>query len=68
METTQSNLKADFASVVDWRNKTIVEKHLIEEVRKRPPLWNFKLPLVQRSLKIRNNLWEEVAASIDGCI
>ncbi|XP_028046923.1 uncharacterized protein LOC105828309 [Monomorium pharaonis] len=51
----------------NWRNKKVTEEErLIEEIHKRPPLWNFKLPLTERSLRIKNKLWEEVAALIDG--
>lgn len=64
METTQSsNQKTNN----DWRNNKIMEEEqLIEEVHKRPPLWNFKLPLVERSLHIKKKLWKEIYISMNG--
>ncbi|KAL0130269.1 hypothetical protein PUN28_002105 [Cardiocondyla obscurior] len=51
----------------DWRNSKILqEEQLIEEVRKRPALWNFKLPLSDQTLKIKKRLWEEIAVAMNG--
>ncbi|KYQ47656.1 hypothetical protein ALC60_13412, partial [Trachymyrmex zeteki] len=42
------------------------EKSLILAVHLREPLWNYKLPLSQRNIKITRNLWEEVANVLNG--
>ncbi|XP_036149088.1 uncharacterized protein LOC118647755 [Monomorium pharaonis] len=44
------------------------EETLILEVQLREPLWNYKLPLPQRSIKIIKNLWQEVANALNGKI
>ncbi|GAB1867430.1 hypothetical protein CAJAP_08509 [Camponotus japonicus] len=57
METTPSQTQSPSQETNDWRNKKISEEEqLIEEVHKRPALWNFKLPLVERSLQIKKKL------------
>lgn len=67
METTPSQTQSPSQETSDWRNKKISEEEqLIEEVHKRPALWNFKLPLVERSLQIKKKLWEEIYASMNG--
>jgi len=66
METQVSNLREEASN---WRNKKIMEEeHLIAEIHKRPALWNFKLPLSERSLQIKKKLWEEISASMNGKI
>ncbi|TGZ51407.1 Uncharacterized protein DBV15_12432, partial [Temnothorax longispinosus] len=42
------------------------EESLILEVQNRPPLWNFTLPLKDRSTQIKKQLWEEVAQTFNG--
>ncbi|XP_011166303.1 uncharacterized protein LOC105200446 isoform X2 [Solenopsis invicta] len=37
------------------------EETLILEVRNRSALWNYSLPLKERNLKIKKQLWEEIA-------
>ncbi|XP_018354310.1 PREDICTED: uncharacterized protein LOC108755666 [Trachymyrmex septentrionalis] len=44
------------------------EETLILEVQLREPLWNYKLPLSQRNLKITKKLWQEVANALNGKI
>lgn len=44
------------------------EETLILEVQSREPLWNFKLPLPQRNIRITKKLWQEVANALDGKI
>ncbi|XP_011056194.1 PREDICTED: uncharacterized protein LOC105147105 [Acromyrmex echinatior] len=44
------------------------EETLILEVQLREPLWNYKLPLSLRNLKITKNLWQEVANALNGKI
>ncbi|CAD6221994.1 GSCOCG00011698001-RA-CDS [Cotesia congregata] len=39
---------------------------LLLEVQSRPPLWNFELPLVQRSKEIVTALWQEVSRALNG--
>ncbi|XP_077280527.1 uncharacterized protein LOC143907561 [Temnothorax americanus] len=62
-ETTQIlNQEADG----NWRSKKIQEEEqLIEEVRKRPPLYDCRRPLAERALKARNKLWEEIIAAMN---
>lgn len=61
-DTVRNNQDAE----LNWRStKTVQEEQLIEEIHKRPALWNFKLPLVERSLKIKKKLWEEVSTSMN---
>jgi len=48
--------------------KIAMEEQLIDEVFRRPGLWNFKLPLVERSPQVKKKLWEEVFAAMDGNI
>lgn len=42
------------------------EEQLILEVQKRPPLWNFTLPLKERSKTIKQKLWDEVSEEMEG--
>ncbi|XP_011876493.1 PREDICTED: uncharacterized protein LOC105566804 [Vollenhovia emeryi] len=42
------------------------EEILIEEVRKRPPLWNFKLHISERGARTKEKLWEEIAVNMKG--
>lgn len=44
------------------------EETLILEVQSREPLWNYKLPLPQRNIRIVKNLWQEVADALNGNI
>ncbi|XP_011883826.1 PREDICTED: uncharacterized protein LOC105570976, partial [Vollenhovia emeryi] len=46
--------------------KTRNEEILIEEVRKRPPLWNFKLHISERGARTKEKLWEEIAVNMKG--
>lgn len=58
MELTPSQIHSPSQQTSDWRKKKkkkkkfSEEEQLIEEVHKRPSLWNFKLPLVERSVQI----------------
>lgn len=63
-----SNVTNDNACASPLLAKQLLEKKLIEEIRQRPPLWNFKLPLAERGLRVKDKLWEEVAQSLDGKI
>ncbi|XP_072764588.1 uncharacterized protein [Anoplolepis gracilipes] len=50
----------------NWRNSKILEEEqLIEEIHKRPPLWNFKLPLSERTMQAKKKLWEEIKIAIN---
>ncbi|XP_036147075.1 uncharacterized protein LOC118647047 isoform X1 [Monomorium pharaonis] len=42
------------------------EEILIEEIRKRPPLWNFKLHISERGARTKKKLWKEIAVSMKG--
>lgn len=42
------------------------EECLILEVQNKPPLWNYELPLKERNVKMKNQLWEEVAQVFNG--
>lgn len=45
----------------NWRNQKIIqEEQLIEEVRKRPALYDCHRPIAERGLRARNKLWEEI--------
>ena len=48
-----------------WTDKIRLREHLIAEIRKRPPLWNFKLPLAKRRIHRRERLWEEVSIKLN---
>ncbi|XP_044590877.1 uncharacterized protein LOC123269332 [Cotesia glomerata] len=41
---------------------------LILEVEKRIPLWNFTIPIEERSRETVSNLWEEVSTALNGQI
>ncbi|EFN71220.1 hypothetical protein EAG_07598, partial [Camponotus floridanus] len=41
---------------------------LIEEIHKRPPLWNFKLPLSERTMQAKKKLWEEIKTAMNNTI
>ncbi|XP_071577207.1 uncharacterized protein [Temnothorax nylanderi] len=41
---------------------------LILEVQKRPPLWDYSLPLLQRKSTIKQRLWSEIALALNGKI
>ncbi|XP_011170962.2 uncharacterized protein LOC105203770 isoform X2 [Solenopsis invicta] len=52
---------------MDFETKKLaMEKQLIDEVFRRPSLWNFKLPLVERSPQVKKKLWEEVFEAMGG--
>ncbi|XP_024877932.1 uncharacterized protein LOC112458493 [Temnothorax curvispinosus] len=38
---------------------------LILEVEKRPPLWDYSLPLLQRKSTIKQRLWSEIALALN---
>ncbi|KYN26852.1 hypothetical protein ALC57_03767 [Trachymyrmex cornetzi] len=42
--------------------KIFIEGRLIEAIRRRPPLWNFKLPVAQRDVRSKEKLWLDVVA------
>ncbi|XP_011058294.1 PREDICTED: uncharacterized protein LOC105148327 isoform X2 [Acromyrmex echinatior] len=48
-----------------WTDKIRLREHLISEIRKRPPLWNFKLPPEKRRIEKRERLWEEVSIKLN---
>ncbi|XP_011858667.1 PREDICTED: uncharacterized protein LOC105556194, partial [Vollenhovia emeryi] len=65
--TETSKVPNQKTNASNWRNIRIIEEErLIDEICKRPPLWNFKLPLIERSLQIKKKLWEEVTEAMDG--
>ncbi|XP_067213412.1 uncharacterized protein [Linepithema humile] len=41
---------------------------LILEVQKRPPLWDYSLPLMQRRCTIKQRLWAEIVLALNGKI
>ncbi|KYN08481.1 hypothetical protein ALC62_00537 [Cyphomyrmex costatus] len=43
-----------------------IEEQLIDEVFKRPALWNFKLSVTEHSPQIKKQLWEEVYEAMNG--
>lgn len=51
-----------------WNSKIRLEEQLIGEIRQRPPLWNFKLPLPERGVRIKERLWEEVSIKLNGIL
>ncbi|XP_011880328.1 PREDICTED: uncharacterized protein LOC105568899 [Vollenhovia emeryi] len=64
METTQIQNRETNSN---WQNqKVLQEEQLIEEIRKRPALWNFKLPLSERGLQAKKKLWEEIFTAMNG--
>ncbi|XP_011688850.1 PREDICTED: uncharacterized protein LOC105450615 [Wasmannia auropunctata] len=48
--------------------KIFIEERLIEAVRRRPPLWNFKLPVAQRGVRNKEKLWKDVVAVMKGVV
>jgi len=55
--------KTTYDSKID---NTTLEELLIEEVRKRPPIYNYTLPLAARGRRKIADLWEEISKAIDG--
>ncbi|XP_018396292.1 PREDICTED: uncharacterized protein LOC108774639 [Cyphomyrmex costatus] len=54
------------AQNASWMNEKIrLEEQLISEVRQRPPLWNFKLPLIERGIRRKEILWEEISIRLN---
>lgn len=47
-------------------NNTALEELLIEEVRKRPPIYDFTLPLSVRGRQKIADLWTEISEALDG--
>lgn len=47
-------------------NKTIVDELLIEEVRKRPPIYDYTLPLSFRGRHKVAELWTEISNALKG--
>ncbi|XP_067207213.1 uncharacterized protein [Linepithema humile] len=41
------------------------EELLILEVQKRPPLWDYSLPLMQRRCTIKQRLWAEIVLALN---
>ncbi|KYN27898.1 hypothetical protein ALC57_02697 [Trachymyrmex cornetzi] len=61
------NSQHDSRQVTDFEaNKLVMVEQLIDEVSRRPALWNFKLPLTERSPQIKKKLWEEVFTALGG--
>ncbi|XP_018399461.1 PREDICTED: uncharacterized protein LOC108777148 [Cyphomyrmex costatus] len=50
------------------QRKIFLEERLIEAIRKRPALWNFKLPIAERGIRTKEKLWMEVATVMQGLI
>lgn len=48
--------------------KIFIEERFIEAVQRRPPLWNFKLPVAQRGVRKKEKLWEDVVAVMKGVV
>lgn len=42
------------------------DKHLARLVELRPPIWNFKLPIAQRSPDVIQRLWNEIVVNFEG--
>lgn len=47
-------------------NETIIEELLIEEVRKRPPIYDYTLPLSMRGRHKVAELWKDISNALDG--
>ncbi|XP_029176606.1 LOW QUALITY PROTEIN: uncharacterized protein LOC114944729 [Nylanderia fulva] len=69
----QINRIFDPLIIIDFNQKSAKEKlsleeeeMLILEVQCREPLWNFRLPLIQRNCRITRALWEEVSQTFNG--
>lgn len=43
-----------------------LDERLIEEVRRREPLYNFRLPLAQRSRKQTKEMWQDISTELNG--
>lgn len=41
---------------------------LIGEIQKREPLWNFKIPVVERGRTIVQKLWKEIVSAMNGML
>lgn len=65
-ETNKRRKTSSEKSIDAVREKLDTEEHLILEVQSRPPLWNFTLPLQERSKLIKNKLWIEVSNELKG--
>ncbi|XP_018375825.1 PREDICTED: uncharacterized protein LOC108769379 [Trachymyrmex cornetzi] len=48
--------------------KIFLKERLIEAIRRRPPLWNFKFPTAERSVRSKEKLWLDVAAVMKGVV
>lgn len=48
--------------------KIFIEERLIEAIRRRPPLWNFRLPITERGVRSKEKLWMDVIAVMKGTI
>ncbi|XP_011880505.1 PREDICTED: uncharacterized protein LOC105568995 [Vollenhovia emeryi] len=48
--------------------KIFIEERLIEAIRRRPPLWNFKLPITERGIRSKEKLWMDVVAVMKGVV
>lgn len=46
----------------------LLNEMLINEIQKREPLWNFKIPLVERGRNTVQKLWEEVVSAMSGML
>ncbi|KMQ89596.1 histone H3 [Lasius niger] len=43
-----------------------LDERLIEEVRRREPLYNFRLPLAQRGRKQTKHMWQDISTELNG--
>ncbi|KYQ49237.1 hypothetical protein ALC60_11694 [Trachymyrmex zeteki] len=48
--------------------KVFLEERLIEAIRRRLALWNFRLPIAERGIRTKEKLWMEVATVMQGFI
>ena len=60
------NNSIDFEKSNTVLDSTVLEEMLIEEVRKRPPIYDYTLPLSVRGRQKVADLWKEISEALNG--
>jgi len=54
------------SEATNFVHESNIDERLIEEVRKREPLYNYQLPLAQRGRKQTKQMWQDISIELNG--
>lgn len=64
---SQQNTDESVSEVTNSFNQlSNLDERLIEEVRRREPLYNYRLPLAQRGRKQIKQMWQDISTELNG--